>query len=158
MKSLAADRAMAAHAEHLTNAVKDAEPRLHAISEAAAGAKPKGREGWSKKQELGHLIDSAVNNRLRFITAALHGKFSGHTYDGPGWVELGGWAETGWCDLIELWSRSNRALARVVERIPPEQREAQCRVGGSFRGSLEALVEDYIGHMEHHLDHILADE
>jgi hypothetical protein len=156
MKSIANGSPLAALAEDLRAAVRHAEPRLREITDAAAGAKPQARDGWSKKQELGHLIDSAVNNRLRFVTAALHGKFTGHTYDGPGWVELGGWAETEWRDLVELWARSNRALARLVERIPPEQREAQCRIGGSFRGSLEALIEDYIGHMEHHLDHILG--
>ena len=53
----------------LQNTLLKEEPLLRAISEQSAHAKP-ATNGWSKKQELGHLIDSAVNNRVRFIKAA----------------------------------------------------------------------------------------
>ena len=140
----------------LRAAIAEGEPGLRSIPEQAAGARPAGREGWSKKQELGHLIDSATNNRVRFITAALSGRFDGPTYDGPGWVDLGGYADAAWTGLVDLWTRLNGALAGVVERIPPAALQAECSVGGSFRGSLEALIEDYIRHLRHHLEHILS--
>ena len=54
--------------------------------------RPGGGEGWSRKQELGHLIDSATNNRVRFIRATLEGQLSGPSHDARKWVELGGYA------------------------------------------------------------------
>ncbi len=143
-------------ATRLRAAIANGEPELRTISDSAAGAQPQRREAWSKKQELGHLIDSATNNRVRFITAALAGQFDGPTYDGRGWVELGGYADAPWTDLVELWARLNTALAGVVEQIPEPALLAPCRVADSFQGTLEALIDDYIRHLEHHLEHILS--
>jgi hypothetical protein len=110
------------------------------------------------EQELGHLIDSATNNRVRFIVAALNGKYTGPTYNGCGWVELGGYADTLWTDLVELWTRLNQALARAIERIPEERLSTQCNINEGGPVSLEFLIEDYVLHMQHHLDHILDRE
>jgi len=49
--------------------------RLSAMTEEAAAAKADGK--WSRKQELGHLIDSASNNHLRFVRAALEPQYQG---------------------------------------------------------------------------------
>ncbi len=147
---------MATLAERLDAAVAAGGEWLRAISDPAAGARPPDRGGWSKKEELGHLIDSATNNRVRFITAALAGEYSGPSYDGPGWVQMGGYAVMPWSELIETWTRLNRTLAATIGRIPEERLSVRCRVGEHWSGSLEALIVDYIGHMQHHLDHILA--
>ena len=36
--------------------------------------------GWTRKQVLGHLLDSATNNRQRFVRAATEGRFAGPNY------------------------------------------------------------------------------
>ncbi len=132
------------------------EPRLRAMQhEAAARVRP---DAWSKKQELGHLIDSATNNRIRFVNAALQNEYSGPSYDGDGWVALGGYDEMQWSALVDLWIALNQALAAVVDRIPPERLSAQCRVGNAQPVTLQFLIEDYVLHMRHHLDHILERE
>ena len=133
------------------------EPGLRAISDQSAQTKPSDK-GWSKKQELGHLIDSALNNRVRFVKAALEGQFDGPGYDGNGWVDLGGYAEMRWAGLIDLWKMSNEALAPLIDRIPKERLSAPCHVGGAPPVTLEFVIEDYILHMQHHLDHILSRE
>ncbi|HEY7306558.1 MAG TPA: DinB family protein [Bryobacteraceae bacterium] len=144
--------------ERLRETIRGEGSGLRAITEQNARGRSGGGEGWSRKQELGHLIDSATNNRVRFVVAALNGKYTGPTYDGHGWVELGGYAEAAWSDLVELWTRANEALARVIERVPKEQLAAPCKVGDDASVSLEFLIEDYIRHMKHHLGHILAGE
>jgi DinB superfamily len=138
----------------LLNAIAAEEPRLSGISEQSAGAKPANK--WSKKQELGHLIDSAVNNRVRFMKAALEGSYTGPGYDQDGWVELGGYGEMPWTGLIDLWKLSNEALAGPISRIPKERLSAPCQVGKDPQVTLEFLIGDYILHMQHHLDHILS--
>ena len=142
--------------QRLQTVIAEAEPRLRAIAEPAAGAAPADPKGWSKKQELGHLADSAINNRVRFIKAALEGEFTGPSYDGVGWVKLGCYATTPWQDLIDLWKSLNQSLAAVLEAIPADRFTAQCRIGDGDPVTLEFLIDDYIVHMQHHLDHIFS--
>jgi DinB superfamily len=142
----------------LRNVIAEEEPRLRAISEESASARSGGGAGWSMKQELGHLIDSATNNRVRFIKAALENQYSGPSYDGDGWVELGGYSQMPWTDLIDLWKMLNRALAVAVDRIPRERLSTLCLIGDSEAATLEFVIDDYILHMQHHLDHILSRE
>ena len=133
------------------------DPLLRAMADSSVDVSP--RSGvWSKKQELGHLIDSATNNRVRFVRAALEGKYVGPSYDGRGWVDLGGYASMPWVELVDLWKALNLALAAVLERIPADRLEAQCIVGDHAAVTLEYVIDDYILHMQHHLDHILSRE
>jgi hypothetical protein len=142
-------------AELLRRAIAEEEPLLRAIGDEAAGAARDGRQ-WSRKQELGHLLDSAVNNRVRFVRAALDGRFEGPSYDAEGWVELGGYGGMRWAELVDLWKASNAALAALIARIPEERRKAECRIGGGAPVTLEFVVDDYIQHMLHHVDAILS--
>ena len=143
-------------AERLKKAVKEAGRRLREISEADSAIRTTGGDGWSRKQELGHLLDSATNNRARFTVAALEGQYSGPTYDATGWAEFGGYADTAWTELLELWERMNISIATVVTRVPEDRLHAPCKIGNSAPVTLEFLIDDYILHMQHHLDHILA--
>ena len=139
--------------ESLKDAIEYTLPKLLAISEDDAKTRAGADHGWSRKQELGHLIDSATNNRVRFVVAGLTGKYAGPSYDGNGWVDLGGYAHAPWIDLIELWERLNRSLALLIERIPEDRLAAPCTVGDSEEATLGFLIEDYISHMETHLKH-----
>jgi len=149
---------MSAFSQRLQEIIATEEPKLRAISEDEARGRVGGGEGWSRKQELGHLVDSAINNRLRFTKAALEGEFVGPLYDGPGSVELGGYAEMPLSTLIELWKVLNQALGALVDRIPQERLSAPCRFGDAEAVSLGFIVDDYLLHMQHHLDHILSRE
>lgn len=142
--------------ERLRKTIEEEGPKLRAIVETQAATRLGTGEGWSRKQELGHLIDSAANNRVRFMVAALDGNYAGPTYDGRGWVELGGYSDTLWIDLVELWTRLNEALALAIERIPDERLQAKCSINKGSPVSLEFLIDDYVLHMQHHLDHILS--
>ncbi|MGH9694754.1 MAG: DinB family protein [Bryobacteraceae bacterium] len=141
--------------ERLKDAVENTLPRLLAISEDDAKTRAGVGHGWSRKQELGHLIDSATNNRIRFVVAGLSGRYVGPTYDGDGWVDLGGYVHAPWIDLIELWERLNRSLALLIERIPEDRLTAPCKVGDDEEATLGFLMEDYVAHMETHLQHVL---
>ena len=139
----------------LRKTIQEEEPKLRAILEVTAATRFGREEGWSRKEELGHLIDSATNNRVRFIVAALNRNYAGPTYDGRGWVELGGYSDTAWADLVELWKRLNEALVRTIERIPHDRLSTLCAINEGAPVSLGFLIEDYVLHMQHHLDHIL---
>jgi hypothetical protein len=111
--------------------------------------------GWTRKQILGHMIDSAANNHQRFVRAALDGQYTGPGYAQEGWVNLHSYAETAWPILIDWWKTAHQQLETVVARIPQERFAAPCIVGQDAAVTLQFLIEDYIAHQRHHLAQIL---
>ncbi len=139
----------------MQNWIVDYAERLERISEAEADAPREGRT-WTRKQELGHLIDSAINNHNRIVRAALDGVYSGPGYDADGWVEMNAYQERDWALVIALWRDLNFHLANAVERVSPSRLGAACVIGGSEPVTREFLIADYRDHMEQHLAKILA--
>ncbi|MEO8130665.1 MAG: DinB family protein, partial [Bryobacteraceae bacterium] len=72
-------------AEQLVNLIATADTRLREVDEAAAAAKP-APAVWSKKEVLGHLIDSASNNHQRFVRLQLANDLRLPKYEQEGWV------------------------------------------------------------------------
>ena len=72
-------------AERLRQTVSAVAGRLRALSDADASVKPSPTR-WSKKEILGHLIDSASNNHQRFVRALLHGELRFPAYEQEGWA------------------------------------------------------------------------
>ena len=139
----------------LRSTVDAAEGRLRAISDARAG-EPKLPGGWSAKQVIGHLIDSASNNHQRFVRAALADSLEFPAYDQNGCVRIAAVGEMPWEGLLALWSSYNRYLAHVVARLPAESLDRQCRIGDNQPVTLRFLATDYLSHMRHHLEQIIA--
>ena len=140
----------------LDQAVAFESVNLSALTDEQAAGRPSGNGSWSGKEELGHLIDSAINNHWRFVRASLAGKFEGPGYEQDNWVRAHGYHEWTWLSLIDVWRQHNAALAPVVRRIPADRLASPCVIGGSAPVTLQFLIEDYILHMQHHLDHILG--
>jgi hypothetical protein len=107
--------------------------------------------GWSKKEILGHLVDSALNNHQRFVRASLDGFYEGPFYHQEGWVAMHGYKLMTWPVLVEHWRRQNELLCEVVERIPEDRLDARCRVGTNAPVTLRFLVDDYLDHLGHHV-------
>ncbi len=132
-------------------------PHLRALPEAAASLRPAGPESWSPKQELGHLIDSAANNHIRFVCAATQPSFQGPTYAQDAWVSLHAYSDQPWHEIIDFWYAYNSFLANLITRIPADALEHPCAVGTSQNPvPLRFLIEDYELHMQHHIDHLLS--
>lgn len=130
---------------------------LRSVTEPEAGKKDR-PDAWSKKEELGHLIDSATNNHVRFVRASIEPSFSGPGYQQDAWVSLHRYNEMPWSEILGFWRSYNSFLAGLVNRIPEERLGTRCVVGNSAPVSLQFLIEDYVLHMQHHLDHILERE
>lgn len=133
--------------------VQAAVPRLRAISDAQAHL-PRAPGHWSRKQILGHLIDSAANNHQRFVRVQAESGLGLPRYAQEHWVASQRYQERSWADLIELWSAYNRHLAHVLDSIPETARNAQCTVGGGPPVTLSYIALDYVGHLQHHLGQI----
>jgi len=145
-------------AQSLERAVAFEAVNLSTLTGEQAAVRPAGAGSWSPKEELGHLIDSAVNNHLRFVRASLDGEFTGPGYDQNGWVRAHGYQDWPWQNLIDGWRQHNSALVQAIKRIPEGRLSAPCVIGQAAPVTLRFVIEDYILHMQHHLDHILHRE
>jgi hypothetical protein len=150
---------------NLRRALARAIPRLEAISDADA-ALPRAPGKWSRKEIVGHLIDSASNNHQRFVRAQFTDELVCDSYDQDAWVRAQRYREVPWSELVSLWALFNLHVARVMAAIPgalrtmPRIRHNLDRVAfrtisASEPATLEFFMHDYVVHLEHHLRQIL---
>ena len=112
--------------------------------------------GWTRKQIVGHLLDSAANNRQRFVRAAADGHYEGPQYAQDAWVAAHGYAGQPWETLLLWWEVEHEILASVVDNIPEERLETSCVVGDDAPVSLRFLIEDYLAHQRWHFAQLKA--
>jgi len=141
--------------EKLMRTVQSAEANLRQVSEAES-IKPILKGGWSRKQVIGHLIDSASNNHQRFVRAALQGSVDFPGYDQDGCVRVQDVQSAPWPLLVTLWVNYNLYLSHVIAHFPIPKLESPCRIGDNPPVTLMFLAEDYLTHLKHHLSQIGA--
>jgi hypothetical protein len=132
-------------------------PELRAVPDGPATAAPNRPSGvgWSQREELGHLLDSAVNNHVRFVRAALEPTYEGPSYAQEGWVAAHRYREMPWTELVEAWHAHNRILLPLIAGIPDAKLATACKVGDGAPMTLGFVIDDYVLHMRHHLDNVL---
>ena len=140
-------------AARLLEIVDAAEPRLRAVS-ASESLVPVLRGGWSRRQVLGHLIDSASNNHQRFVRAMLADALEFPGYDQAGNVRVQVVQEADWELLVSLWASYNRYLAHVIGKLPEDKLDMSCTIGNGEPVTLRFLAVDYLEHLLHHLGQI----
>ncbi|HVN78255.1 MAG TPA: DinB family protein [Terriglobia bacterium] len=114
-----------------------------------------GPNKWSKKEMLGHLIDSAANNHQRFVRASYYAAEEFPQYSQIDWVRIQQYHESEWPELVALWSAYNRHLCHVIEHLPEEAFSAPCNIGREEPVQLGFVIEDYLRHLRHHLSKLL---
>ena len=139
--------------EQLLSVIDNAEPKLREVPDSES-VKPVLRGGWSRKQVIGHLIDSASNNHQRFVRASLQSALEFPAYDQDGNVGVQAMQEADWAQLVTLWAAYNRYLAHVIAHLPLEKLETHCRIGSGEPVTLRFLATDYLRHLLHHLNQL----
>lgn len=128
-------------------------PRLAKLPDDQVQRKPS-PSGWSLKQELGHLLDSAANNHQRIVRTQLEDNPAMPGYDGDEWVKLHGYQDRNWSSLIAIWADLNRQLLAAAEAVSDSAWSRTCTIGDSAPLTLKFVFDDYIDHMLHHLRHM----
>jgi hypothetical protein len=142
-------------ARDLASAIDAALPLLGALDERRAGeAITAGK--WSRKQVIGHLVDSALNNQQRFVRGQLGSPLVLPGYAQEEWVRVQAHQERSWGDLLTLWTALNRHLVHVLDHLDPRTLETPCTIGSGAPVTLRYLAEDYVVHLRHHLAQVLT--
>ncbi len=117
----------------------------------------KSPEEWSKKEILGHLIDSAANNHQRIVRACYNAADTFPPYQQTEWVRIQRYNEQDWETLVVFWRAYNLHLAWLIERMPAQALSAPCSIGKEELVSAEFVIRDYLRHVQHHLKDLLAE-
>lgn len=132
--------------QHLLTTIPE---KLLAITEEEFSRKP-ARGKWSKKEIIGHLIDSATNNHHRFIRAQFEDAPK-ITYQQNDWNAASRYNDMEGRHVIAFWQMYNQHLIEVLKHIPEADMQRECNNGGESNVTLAWLIADYVKHMEHHL-------
>jgi hypothetical protein len=138
-------------ATELENLIKKYGNSLASINEAIAAIKPSPFK-WSKKELVGHLIDSAQNNIRRILISQY--EVEPHiVYNQDAWVNLNHYQEREYHELVQLFLSLNKQLAFIINNVPEKNQERMCRTEALH--SIQWLAKDYLLHLKHHLHQIL---
>jgi len=124
---------------------------LRSISDDEYNSKPSPAK-WSKKEILGHLIDSAQNNIRRFIIAQYEYRPK-ITYNQDKWVALSNYQGYDLNNLIQLWYFMNKHICEILRSMPPAMAERESETEELH--TIKWLAKDYIKHLLHHLHQVL---
>lgn len=148
---------MEAIAQSLLDIVNALEPTLRGIPEAEAVVKPSPLK-WSKKEILGHLIDSACNNQQKFVRTMLADtKTAMPGYEQDGWVNSQQYNAQSWHDIVTLWAAYNRHLAHIIRHVESPKLDHSILISGNGPYTLGFMMADYVEHLKHHLLQIIPD-
>ena len=130
--------------------------RIATYPEAEMSFKPSS-EKWSKKEILGHLIDSAINNLQRFTTIQFATKpFKIDSYGQCDLVVSNDYQNSNTSELLEFWKAINVRIMHVISLQNENTLNHKIVLTNGESSDLKFLMQDYVDHLEHHLNQILA--
>ncbi|MCI1745943.1 DinB family protein [Heyndrickxia oleronia] len=107
---------------------------------------------WSKKEILGHLCDSAINNIERFIKIQYEEPlYVIQSYNQNHWVIVQNYQDRSLDEIVKLFQALNKQVVNIVKNIPNEKLSNLCDIGNNQYQTLEWLIKDYLEHLEHHI-------
>lgn len=131
--------------------------KLRSLPETELRAKPAPGK-WSRIEVLGHLIDSAHSNLRRFVTGQYESTPPHIIYEQDFWVKANAYQQAPADTVITLWILMNHRIATVLSQMPEDAYGKKVDTG---RGTEELhtllwLAGDYVKHMKHHLNQVIA--
>ena len=151
----------------LKEILKSGYGHMLSIAESTWTQKPS-PDKWSKKEILGHLLDSAHNNHRRFVLASLQDNLIFDGYDQGKWVLVNDYQSWDTLLLLNCWNQANLNIAEIINNSDNTiitrdhidhnfDKICMNRIRADQSTSLNYLIWDYIFHLEHHLSQIIPE-
>lgn len=111
---------------------------------------------WSKKEILGHLIDSGVNNLQRFTEIQFETKpFTIKNYKQNELVIANDYQNSNIKELLSFWLAINTRIINVIGLQTNETLSYKIELNNNQVVDLRFLITDYVDHLEYHLKQII---
>ncbi|MDM5336323.1 DinB family protein [Fictibacillus enclensis] len=108
---------------------------------------------WSKKEIVGHLCDSAINNITRFIKMQYEEQpYVIQPYDQDQWVSEQHYQDQTLEEVLTLFIVLNQQIITILSSVPKEKLSYLCNIGSHQQETFEWLIKDYLEHMDHHIN------
>ncbi len=107
---------------------------------------------WSRKEIMGHLVDSAESNIRRFIVAQYEERPL-IVYNQDKWVAIANYQQWDTRDIIGLWYLLNKQIVEIWKNTPAEMASRSCQTQELH--TVEWLASDYLKHLRHHVHQVL---
>ena len=112
-------------------------------------------EKWSKKEILGHLIDSGINNLQRFTEIQFENKpYIIRKYNQNELVKVNDYQHANTNEIVEFWVSLNNRIQCVMELQTEKTLSYTIELEKNNTSDLRFLMKDYVAHLAHHLKQI----
>lgn len=116
-------------------------------------------EKWSKKEILGHLVDSSIHNLVRFTEINYAEKpYVYRTYNQNDLVKINQYQEMYIEALVQFWLSINKQILRIFKSVNDENLEYEILLNDNSIINLRYLMTDFVEHLEHHMNQIKKTE
>ena len=113
-------------------------------------------EKWSKKEILGHLIDSGINNLQRFTEIQFENKpYLIRKYNQIELVKANDYQNSDTNEMAELWNSINNRILNLIKKQTEETLNYKIELENGNFSDLRFLMNDYVDHLEHHIKQIM---
>lgn len=110
---------------------------------------------WSKKEILGHLIDSSIHNLVRFTEIHYVAKpYIYRSYNQNDLVSINRYQSTDVDELVQLWLSINKQIIRLFKSVENHELQYKIELNDKSIVNLRFLMTDYVDHLEHHVNQI----
>lgn len=145
------------HVQLLKNTIAETRSKFFSLNAEQRKFKPS-PDKWSKKEILGHLIDSARYNLQRFSEIIItEGIYSVKSYDQTNLVRINDYQNVDDFELFILWQVLNKRIIHILGTIKEGHLNKQI-ISGNEPFTLAWLINDYMVHLQHHLNQIFHEE
>jgi hypothetical protein len=111
---------------------------------------------WSKKEIIGHLIDSGINNLQRFTEIQFESKpYKIRKYNQNELVKVNNYQTAESKEIVEFWIAINNRIKNLMKQQTEETLNYKIELDNGETSDLRFLMKDYVEHLAHHLNQIL---
>ena len=111
---------------------------------------------WSKKEILGHLIDSGINNLQRFTEIQFVDRpYKLRQYSQNELVITNDYQNSETSEIIDFWLSINNRIKNIMRLQTEKTLNYKIELGKNNISDLKFLMTDYVEHLEHHLNQII---
>jgi len=113
-------------------------------------------EKWSKKEILGHLIDSGINNLQRFTEIQFENKpYRFRQYKQNELVKANDYQNAKTKEITDFWISINTRILSLIKQQTEKTLDYKIEMYDDTIVDLKFLMKDYVNHLEHHLNQII---